>query len=70
MKEKDQEQQVSVIPSSEIYGVVSLSQAMPQVSLKALEITGLKKQNKDLADMAENKEKARKMLEDKCKELV
>ena len=70
LKEKYQEQQVLVIPSFEISGADSLSQAMSQVSLKALEITGLKKQNRDLVDMAKNKEKTRKMLEDKCKELV
>ena len=70
LKEKDQEQQVSVIPSSETSGADSLSQAMSQVSLKALEITSLKKQNKDLVDMDENKEKARKMLEYKCRDLV
>ena len=61
---------MSVIPSSKTSSADSLSQAMSQVILKALGIIGLKKQNRDLVDMAENKEKARKTLEDKCKELV
>ena len=43
---------------------------MPQVSLKDLEITGLKKQKKNLEDMAVKKEHERNKLEDKCKELV
>ena len=43
---------------------------MSQVSLKILEITGLKNQNKNLEDIDEKREKERKTLEDKCKELV
>ena len=43
---------------------------MSQVSLKELEITGLKNQNKNLEDIAGKRELERKKLEDKCKELV
>ena len=50
-------------------GEDSISQAMSQVSIKALEITGLRKQNKDLMDMDELKEEIRKKMEDHCKEL-
>ena len=58
-----------MIPYSEASSVDSLSQAMSQVSIKALEITGLRKQNNDLMDMAELKEEIRKKMEDHCKEL-
>ena len=51
-------------------GADSLSQAMSQASLKNLEITGFKNQNKNLEDIAEKIQKERKTLEDKCKELV
>ena len=43
---------------------------MSQVSLRDLEITGLKNQNKFFEDIYENREKERKKLEDKCKEMV
>ena len=56
LKEKDKEQQVPVVSSSVQSGTYSLSQAMSQVILKALEITGLKKQNKNLEDMVVKKE--------------
>ena len=69
LKEKNQIQQISAIPSSEASGVDSLSQAMSQASIKALEITTLRKQNHDLVDMDEHKEKVRKALEYHCKEL-
>ena len=62
LKEKDKEQQVPFISSSIQSGTNSLSQAMSQVSLKALEVTGLKKQNKNLEDIAEKKEHERKKV--------
>ena len=43
---------------------------MSQISLKELEITGLKNQNKNLEDIDGKRELERKKLEDKCKELV
>ena len=43
---------------------------MSQVSLKDMEITGLKNQNKILEDIATKREQERKALENKCKELV
>ena len=43
---------------------------MSQVSLKNLEITGLKNQNKNLEEIVEKREKERNTLEDKCKDLV
>ena len=43
---------------------------MSQVSLKKLEITGLKRQNKNLEDIAGKREKERNELEEKCKEMV
>ena len=59
-----------MIQSSEISGVDSLSQAISQVSIKALEITCLRKQNENLADMDENMERARKALKYRCRELM
>ena len=55
-----------VVGSSE-QGIV---EAMSQVSLKELEITGLKNQNKNLEDIDGKRELERKKLEDKCNELV
>ena len=43
---------------------------MSQISLKDLEIVGLKIQNKNLADAALKKEEERKALENKYKELL
>ena len=43
---------------------------MSWVSLKYLEITSLKNQNKNLEDIDGKREKERKTLENKCKELV
>ena len=54
--------------SSEISDANSLSQAMSQVSLKALEIIGLRKQNQDLMNMANVKEGLKKKVEERCKE--
>ena len=58
-----------MIPSSQASGEDFLSEGMSQVSIKALETTGLRKQNKDLMDMAELKEEIIKRLEYHCKEL-
>ena len=70
LKEKNKEQQVQVISPFVQSGADCLSQDMPQVSLKDLEITGLKNQNKNLEDIDEKREKERNTLEDKCKDLV
>ena len=70
LKEKNEQKKVQVISPSIQYGADSLSQAMSWVSLKYLEITGLKNQNKNLEDIDEKREKERKTLEDKCKEMV
>ena len=43
---------------------------MSQVSIRDMEITSLKNQNKNLQDTATKKEQERKALENKCKELV
>ena len=55
-----------MIPSSEASVEDSLSQAMSQVSIKALEITDLRNKNKDLMDMAELKEQMKKKMKDHC----
>ena len=43
---------------------------MSQVSLRDMEITGLKNQNKYLEDIVVKREQERNTLENKCKELV
>ena len=48
----------------------SLSQAMSQVSLRDMEITGLNNQNKILEDIVVKREQERKKSENKCKELI
>ena len=70
LKEKNKEQQAQVISPFVQSSVDSLSQDMSQVSLRDLEITGLKNQNKILEDIAEKREHERKKLEYKCKDLV
>ena len=42
---------------------------MSQVSLKAIEITGLMKQNRDLMEMVDVREDLKKKVEEHCKEL-
>ena len=70
LQEKEKELELRIIPhvdGSSEHGIV---EAMSQVSLKELEITGLKNQNKNLEDIDGKRELERKKLEDKCKELV
>ena len=69
LKENTHEQPAPTAQSSEISGANSLSQSMSQVSLKAIEITGLNTQNRDLMDMASVREELKKKLEERCKEL-
>ena len=67
-KEKDIELGITPpMAGSSEHGIV---QAMSQVSLKELEITGLKNQNKNLEGIGGKRELERKNLEDKSKELV
>ena len=61
---------MQVISSSVQYGTYSLSQAMSQVNLKDMEITGLKNQNKNLEDIAVKREQERKTSKNRCKEMV
>ena len=70
LQEKEKELELRIIPpvaGSSEQGIVL---AMSQVSLKELEITGLKNQNKNLEDIDWKRELERKKLEEKCKELV
>ena len=66
-KEKELQEKVEVVeilatmPNVEI-DTTSLSNAMSQVNLRDVELTGLKQQNKNLEDMALKKEKEKKML--------
>ena len=70
LKEKNKEREVHIISPPIQSGTNSLSQAMSQVSLRDMEITGLKKQNKNLEGVAVKREQERKTLENKCKEMV
>ena len=70
LQEKEKELELRIIPDvvgSSEHGIVK---GMSQVSIKELEITGWKNQNKNLEDIAGKRELERKKLEEKCKELV
>ena len=73
MKEKVQEQptpmtQSPKVPNAfEVPSVDSLSQAMSQVSLKTIEITGMMKQNRDLMEMVDVREDLKKKVEERCR---
>ena len=69
LKEKYQEQPMPLTQSSEVPDADLLSQAMSQVSLKNIDITGLMKQNQDLMEMADVREYLKKKLEEHCREL-
>ena len=61
LQEKEKELELRIIPlvdGSSEHGII---QAMSQVSLKELEITGLKNQNKNLEDIARKEEIRRQM---------
>ena len=52
LKEKDKEHEAQFISAPVQFGADSLSQAMSQVSIRDMEITGLKNQNKIFEDIA------------------
>ena len=70
LQEKEKELELRIIPHVARSSQQGIFEAMSQVSLKELEITGLKNQNKNLEDIAGKRELERKKLVDKCKELV
>ena len=69
LKEKAQEQPTPATQSPEVPGAYSLSQAMSQVILKTIDITGLMKQNRDLMEMANVREDLKKKIEEHYREL-
>ena len=64
LQEKVKELELRIIPHVVGSSEQGIIQAMSQVSLKELEITGLKNQNKNLEDIAGKGEIERKKLED------
>ena len=70
LQDKEKEIELRIIPRVARASEQGIVEAMSQVSLKELEITGLKNQNKNLEDIAGKRELERNKLEDKCKELV
>ena len=70
LQEKNKEQEVQIISPSIQSGADSLSRDMSQVSIKDMEIAGLNNQNKNLEDIAVKREQQRKVLENRCKDLV
>ena len=69
MKEKGKEIKKGFIPPFTEPGEFSIVKDMAQVSLKELELTGLKHQNKNLEGLALERERERKKWEAKCAEL-
>ena len=59
----------SIVPSVEV-DTTSLSEAMYQVKMKDVELTGLKKQNQNPKDIPLKKEEEKKKLEERCQELI
>ena len=70
LQEKEKELESRIIPPSTEYGEQTIVQAMSQVSLKELELVGLKNQNKNMENVALNREQERKAWEEKCQELT
>ena len=70
MNQKENDTKLQVIPPPVHANAKSIVQAMSQVSLRDLEIVGLKNQNKNLKNTTLNKEEERKDSEGKYKELL
>ena len=67
MENKRRDLKVQVIQRIAQTNEESIVQAMSQVSLRDLEIIGIKNQNKNLEDATLKKEEGKKVLENKCK---
>ena len=61
---------MQIIPPPTQASEESIVHAMSQVSLRDLEIIGLKNQNKNLESATLKKEEERKAIENKCKYLL
>ena len=66
LQEKEKELECRIIPPSTESREQTISQAMSQVSLKELELVGLKNQNKNLESLSLKREQERKVWEAKC----
>ena len=69
LQEKEKELEKVVIPPITKPGELSIIQALVQVSMKELELRGLKHQNKNLEGLAVERECERKNCEAKCAKL-
>ena len=69
LQEKEKELESRIIPSFTESGEQTIVQARSQVSLKELELVGLKNQNKNMEILALKREKERKAWEAKCQKL-
>ena len=65
LQEKEKELEVRIISPSVELGEKSIVRARSQVSLKELEIVGLRNQNNNLENISLKKEQERKAWEDK-----
>ena len=61
---------MQIVPPPQQINEESIVQEMSQVSLRDLEIVGMKNQNKNLENAAMKKEDERKDMENKCKDLL
>ena len=69
MQEKEKKLESRIFPPSIESDEKTIVQAMSQVSLKELELVGLKNQNKNLESLALKREQETKSREAKCQEL-
>ena len=69
LQEKEKELEVGIISASAELGEQSIVQTMSQVSIKELEIIGLRNKKKNLENLALKREQERKAWEAKCEEL-
>ena len=60
---------LAIIPTIET-DTTSLSNAMSQVNLRDVELTGLKQQNKNLEDVASKKKEEKRKLIERCQEFL
>ena len=67
LNEKTKDIKVQIVPPPAQTSADSVTQNMSQVSLRDIEIVGLKNQNKNLENATLKKEEERKAWENKCK---
>ena len=70
LQNKEKELESRIIPTTVQYSDRSIVDAMSHVSIKYLELTRLRNQNKNLENLAVQREQERKTWEANCQELL